>query len=164
MVHRILARLTVALECGSKYPDHYLVYINKKSDPKNPFEVEHIWADKPDQHAVDYPQSIDFQNARNRIGSLLLLPKKFNASYNDKPYEKKVDPYFHQNLLAASLSEEAYKNDTGFMQFIEKTGLPFKPYAHFDKTAQEEHQQLYIQLAEYTWRPERLREIIESPK
>lgn len=159
MVHRLLARMTVALECGSKYPNHYLEYINKKGDPKNPFEVEHIWADAPTRYADEFPQSSDFQNIRNRIGTLLLLPKKFNASFNDKTYEEKIAPYFHQNLLASSLNEQNYKSNPGFLQFLAQTNLPFKPYTHFKKAEQEERQQLYVRLAEYTWRPDRLKEI-----
>lgn len=161
MVHRLLARLTVSLECGSKYTNHYLEYINKKSDPKNPYEVEHIWANVPSRFVDDFPQTSDFQDSRNRIGSLLLLPKKFNASYNDKTYEEKIGPYFHQNLLVSSLNEQNYTSNPGFLQFIAQTGLPFKPYGHFRKAEQEERQQLYSKLAEYTWRPERLKEILE---
>jgi uncharacterized protein with ParB-like and HNH nuclease domain len=161
MMHRILARMTTALELGSKYPDHYLEYINKKGDPKNSYEVEHIWADIPSRYKEEFSQSSDFQNVRNRIGSLLLLPKKFNGSYNDKTYEEKVGPYYHQNLLAASLNEQSYSNNPGFLQFIGSTQLPFKPYSHFTKSVQEERQQLYMKLAEYIWRPARLKEIVE---
>jgi len=161
MVHRLLARMTVALECGSSYPNHYMEYINKKGDPKNPFEVEHIWANIPSRHLEEFPQYSEFESARNRIGSLLLLPKKFNASYNDKTYEEKIGPYYHQNLLVASLSKQSYTDNPGFYQFIAKTGLLFKPHSQFKKADQDERQKLYIQLAEYTWRPERLKEILE---
>jgi hypothetical protein len=51
---------------------------------------------------VRAPKS-DFQEHRNRIGGLLLLPKSFNASYGDLPYAEKREHYFGQNLLAKSL-------------------------------------------------------------
>lgn len=159
-VHHILARMTVALETGSKYPDHYLEYINRAGNPKNPFEVEHIWANFHSRHLDEFPQSSDFNYWRGKIGSLLLLPKKFNASYNASTYEDKISPYFHQNLLAASLNEQSYSNNPGFLQFISQTGLPFKAHPVFKKADQEFRQQLYIKLAEYTWRPDRLKEIL----
>jgi uncharacterized protein with ParB-like and HNH nuclease domain len=162
MVHQLLARMTVIVEKGSKYPNHYLEYVNETSDPKNPYEVEHVWANIASRFEAEFPQQHDFERVRNQIGSLLLLPKKFNASYNDKTYERKVGPYFHQNLLAASLNEQSYSDNPGFRKFISKTGLPFNPYAHFKKADQEERQELYVQLAEYTWRVDRLREIIEK--
>ncbi|MBK7760321.1 MAG: DUF1524 domain-containing protein, partial [Deltaproteobacteria bacterium] len=47
------------------------------------YEVEHIWANRPERHSDEFPQSSDFQDVRNHIGGLLLLPKSFNASYGD---------------------------------------------------------------------------------
>ena len=45
------------------------------------------------------------------IGDLLLLPKSFNSSYNDKPYDVKLPHYFGQNLLAKSLNPQAYSHN-----------------------------------------------------
>lgn len=160
MVHRLLARITVAIERGSNYPNHYLDYINETSDPKNRFEVEHVWANNPSRFTSEFPQVNEFESTRNQIGTLLLLPKKFNASYNDKTYERKIGPYFHQNLLAASLNGQVYTDNPGFIAFVSKTGLPFKSYEHFRRADQAERQKLYVQLAEYTWRSERLGEIL----
>ena len=48
--------------------------------------MKHIWADHPDQHRDEFPQEIDFQEYRNRIGGLLLLPTESNRRYGDWHY------------------------------------------------------------------------------
>ena len=99
---------------------------------------------------------------RNRIGGLLLLPKSFNASYGDMPYADKRKHYLKQNLLAQSLHEDAYERDPGFTEFVQKSGLPFKPHPEFRKVDLDERQDLYRHLAEQIWNPERLAKEAES--
>jgi uncharacterized protein with ParB-like and HNH nuclease domain len=160
MVHRLLARMTDTLERGSGQASHYLDYINVTGDRRNPYEVEHIWADHYEQHMDEFSHPADFAEYRNRIGDLLLLPKRFNASYRDVTYEKKHPHYFGQNLLAQSLHTRCYEHNPGFIQFIEKTGLPFQAHEQFKKADLDTRQSLYCQLAAYTWRPERLSEAL----
>ena len=100
-LHRILARITdyITVASGQASP-----YVELTNGSKVKYEVEHIWADHPERHTDEFAHEADFRRHRNRIGDLLLLPKQFNASYNDDPYEKKLPHYFGQNLLAASLN------------------------------------------------------------
>ena len=76
------------------------MYVTKES--KNPFQIEHIWANKFKRHTHEFSNETDFQNRRNHVGGLLLLPKSINQSYSDKEYFVKVQQYFGQNLLAKS--------------------------------------------------------------
>lgn len=99
---------------------------------------------------------------RNRIGGLLLLPKSFNASYGDLPYEEKLPHYFSQNLLARSLHEKCYENNPGFIRFIEETALPFKAHSQFRSSDMEQRCNLYLRLAEHIWNPNRLMEAVAS--
>jgi uncharacterized protein with ParB-like and HNH nuclease domain len=161
MVHRILARMTDTLECESGLASHYTDYVNWTGDKRNPFEVEHIWADHPERHKDEFEHPADFRDYRNRIGGLLLLPKRFNASYRDVTYEKKFDHYFGQNLLAKSLHPRCYEHNPGFLSFIQKSGLKFSPHPVFKTADLDTRQSLYIALAKYTWRPERLAEALE---
>src|SRR5262249_7776396 len=71
MVHLLLARLTDYLETASGMPSRYLEYVNEV--PKHKYEIEHIWADKPDLHRDEFAHDIDFRDYRNRIGDLVLL-------------------------------------------------------------------------------------------
>jgi hypothetical protein len=162
MVHRLLARMTDTLERASGMPSHYTDYVNWTGDRRNPFEVEHIWADHPERHRDEFSHPADFDDYRNHIGDLLLLPKKFNASYGDLPYAKKYPHYFGQNLLAKSLNEQCYEHHTGFVNFVRRTGLPFQAHLQFKKADLDARQELYIALAKYTWRPERLTEALQE--
>lgn len=161
MVHRLLARMTDTLERESGLPTRYTDYVNSTGDKKNPYEVEHIWADRPERHKDEFEHPADFRDYRNRIGGLLLLPKRFNASYRDVTYEKKFEHYFGQNLLAQSLYPKCYEHNSGFLSFIKTSGLSFQAYTQFKMADFEARQALYIALAKYTWRPERLSEALE---
>lgn len=114
-------------------------------------------ADHPDRHTDEFPHPADFTEYRNRIGGLLLLPKSFNASYSDMPYEEKRKHYNSQNLLARSLHEQAYEHNPGFLKYIKERGLPFQPHAQFKRADLDARQDLYRRLAEEVWSPQRLK-------
>jgi len=155
-IHRLLARMTDFVETQSGLPSRYAEYVQRKG--KNGYEVEHIWADHPERHEDEFNHPNDFQEYRNRIGGLLLLPKTFNASYGDLPYKKKREHYLKQNLLAQSLHEKAYERNPGFLRFVKDTNLPFHPHDDFKKADLDERQKLYQKLAEQIWNPTRLME------
>lgn len=152
-LHRVLARLTDYVETQSGQPSHYLDYVG---EGKARFEVEHIWADHAERHGDEFSHSADFAEHRNRIGGLLLLPKSFNASYGDLPYEKKLEHYISQNLLARSLHPQCYQHNPGFLGFVERSGLPFRTHPEFKKADLDERGALYRELAERVWNPEDL--------
>ena len=154
-IHLILARMMEYVEIESGESSRYVEYVEKENTP---YEVEHIWANHPERHVDEFPNEADFEEYRNRIGGLLLLPKSINASIGDEIYTKKLGIYSGQSLLAKSLHEQAYKNNPGFRHFIERSGLPFRPHAEFKKADLDARQKLYQLLAEQIWNPERLRE------
>ena len=153
-IHRILARMTDYMETQSGRASRYEEYI--KRGGKQGYEVEHIWADHADRHEDEFSHPTDFAEYRNRIGGLLLLPKSFNASYGDLPYEEKLEHYRGQNLLAQSLHPKAYEHDPGFHRFREASRLPFGAHTEFKKVDLDARQGLYRRLAEQIWNPERL--------
>ena len=153
-IHRLLARITDYIETRSGRPSRYAEYVRRSG--KNAHEVEHIWANRPERHKNEFPDSRDFEEYRNRIGGLLLLPKSFNASFGDKPYGEKRDEYLKQNLLAQSLCDQAYQHDPGFKNFIRQSGLPFHPHAEFKKADLDARQELYRKIAEQVWDPDSL--------
>lgn len=154
-VRRILARMTAHLEENTGVNPRYEEYVKH--------EVEHIWADKYKDkargHNSEFESEVEFQGFRNRIGGLLLLPKRVNASLNDSTYEGKLEKYQRENLLAKSLHSNFYENNPAFLQFVRESGLPFKPHPEFKKSDLEERQALYVQLAERIWNPDRLRKL-----
>lgn len=152
-IHQLLARLTDHVERCAGLPSQFTNYI---AEGKNRYEIEHIWANHPSRHTDDFSQAADFREYRNRIGGLLLLPKSFNASYSDMPYDKKREHYNSQNLLARSLHEQAYDHNPGFLQYIKASGLPFQPHPVFRRADLDARQTLYRRIAEEVWNPERL--------
>ena len=159
-IHRLLARMTDFAETCSDQKSRYAEYIQRRG--KNGYEVEHIWANHADRHKDEFDHPNDFAEYRNRIGGLLLLPKSFNASYGDMPYCEKRKHYLEQNLLAKSLHEQSYEHAPGFLRFIEKTGLPFKPHVEFKKADLDARQNLYGKLAEQIWNSKNLFQEIDA--
>ena len=149
-LHRILARLTDYVETASGQPSRYAEFV---AEGTNRYEVEHIWADHADRHTDEFAHAADFAEHRNRIGGLLLLPKKFNASYGDLTYPEKLPHYLTQNLLARSLHGQCYQHNPGFVQFVDRSGLPFRAHEAFKKVDLDERSVLYRKLAEMIWNP-----------
>ena len=152
-IHRLLARMIDYLETHSGQTSRYTEYAQRG---RKGYEIEHIWANRPERHTDEFAHPSEFHGYRNRVGGLLLLPKSFNASYDDLPYTEKREHYLSQNLLAASLHERAYEHNPGFRRFIDVTGLPFHAHRVFKKADLDVRQKLYQQLAEQIWNPERL--------
>lgn len=148
----VLARMTDFLEEGKGVG--FTTYIGSGNEP---YEVEHIWANKPERYEDEFPSAIDFESRRNSFGGLLLLPKSFNASFNDSDYAHKLPLYFGQNLLAQSLTPQAYDNNPQFSRVRQTYGLPFRPYPDaFTGADILERQKLYHALCSVIWDPERL--------
>lgn len=148
----LLARMTAWLEEQTGRTNRFNDYV--EVGRKNPYEVEHIWANRFDRHTDEFDTPHAFDEQRNRFGGLLLLPKDLNASYGAKPYSEKLPQYFSQNILAASLHPNAYESNPSFRKLREETGLPFKPYEDsFTRADMEERQELYMRLCELIWDP-----------
>ena len=151
LIQRLLARITSYLETASGLVSKYEEYVFSKG--KKAYEVEHILADHPELHAEEFPHPSDFEEYRNRIGALLILPKSFNASYGDLAYEEKLPHYLEQNLLAKSLHPQVYAHNPGFLSFVKQSGLAFQPHKTFKKLDIEQRTELYKCLAEQIWDP-----------
>ena len=121
-VKYMLARLTAWLEgeCGGTATFADLVERNGK----DPFEIEHIWANHPEFHP-EFDSEQAFADQRNKFGALLLLPRSFNASYGDKPYSEKLPHYFGHNSLARSLHPRCYENNPRFIRLSHRAGTAF---------------------------------------
>lgn len=155
-LHRVLARITDYVGIHSGEASKYRELTNST---KVRYEVEHIWANHPQEHSEEFAHAHDFGEHRNLVGGLLLLPRLFNASYNDDPYEKKLPHYLSQNLLARSLHPQCYEKNPGFVQFVQSSGLPFKAYESFNAADVVERGKLYREIAKRIWNPDHLLEV-----
>jgi len=158
-IHRMLARMTDYVETQSGMASRYGEYAQRG---KKGYEIEHIWANHAERHTDEFSHPSEFAEYRNRIGGLVLLPKSFNASYGDSPYQEKREHYLGQNLLARSLHEQAYDHNPGFKRLVAESGLPFRAHAEFKKADLDSRQELYRRLAERIWNPERLQREAEA--
>jgi uncharacterized protein with ParB-like and HNH nuclease domain len=154
-LHRIIARIAdyVDQESGvptSRYPEYTMGRGNKR------YEIEHIWANKYERHKVEFAHQYDFNEYRNRIGGLLIVPKPFNISYGALPYDEKLTHYNSQNLLARSLHPDCYNRNPGFCQFVKRSNLPFRPHRQFKKEDMDARYDLYRQIAQKIWDPDKV--------
>lgn len=153
-IRYFLARITRHLEEGVGIASQFTDYINR-GDSK-PFEIEHLWAEKPERFASEFPSANDFLEYRNHIGGLVLIPRGFNQSYNDATYDTKRPLYRGQNLLAASLDPDTYEYNPNLRSFLSRSGLPVQAHPQFTRADLDNRQALYIAICEQIWNPQRV--------
>jgi len=144
-----LARLTSFVEEGSGMGNHFVNYMRNPN--QKPFEVEHIWSEHFEWHEDEFKQTEEFNQWRNSIGDLILLPNGVNQSYNDIPVLEKLPHYIKENILAQSFCAAAYEKNPTFKAFIAKYNLPFKSYTDFKKKDIQERCLLYAAIANLIW-------------
>ncbi|MEJ1407003.1 MAG: DUF262 domain-containing protein [Candidatus Sedimenticola sp. (ex Thyasira tokunagai)] len=145
----LLSRMTAWVEHQAGMSTSFATYYQPEKG--KPFEVEHIWADKFSRHSDEFQQEHEFNNYRNRIGDLVLLPRGTNQSYGDLPYEDKHPHYIKENMLVKSLCPLAYDNNPNFTRLTQEPGLPFKAHDFFKKEDVDTRQQLYRAICESIW-------------
>ena len=148
-VHFLLARITHHIEKNSGIPSNFEDYMNY-GDGK-PFEIEHIWSDKFEDHQDEFKQRDDFEWHRNLIGGLILLPHGTNQSYNDDNYFEKSTHYLKGNLLAQTLHPHCYEKNPNFLKYKNESGLSFEPHQQFKKNDLLQRQNLYKKICEEIW-------------
>lgn len=150
-VRYLLARLSdfVERQCDNEPIFEELVDRSRS----NPYEIEHIWPNKYERHHNEFSSAADFDDARNRVGGLVLVPKSFNASYGALPYEEKVAHYRGQNhLLVKSMHPDTHERNPTFHRFIKAHDLAFQPYPDsFSDADMRQRQRLYRQLCGLIW-------------
>lgn len=115
------------------------------------FEIEHLWANKFEEHTEEFDQKGDFQDWRNSIGALILLPQGTNQSFNSDKYEDKLDHYIKENLFAQTLHPAYYTKNPNFLKSEGIKDLGFKPHESFKKYDIEERQNLIERICEKLW-------------
>jgi uncharacterized protein with ParB-like and HNH nuclease domain len=153
-IYHLLARITEATEIGAGRTESFDKLIDR--DRKNPFDIEHIWADSFDAVKTVFANEAEFADWRNQVASLLLVPADVNRSLQDKPFTEKKAHYARQNFWAASLDASTYQHQPKFTNFATDNILPFKPFENFTKAEQSERRVLLNKMVEMIWSPSRL--------
>ena len=145
----LLSRVTGFLEEKAGSSTGFSTYFLSKGT--KPYEVEHIWADKFAEHRDEFEQQHEFDQYRNRIGDLILLPQGTNQSYGAMSYMEKIEHYLKENLLAKTLHAKTYKSNPNFLNMAKNLALEFKPYEKFTKACIDERQSLMQSICEVIW-------------
>jgi uncharacterized protein with ParB-like and HNH nuclease domain len=147
-VKHLLSRISSYIDnlCGKN-----TTYVTYHHPDGKQFEIEHIWADKFDEHKDEFEQEHDFQKWRNFIGALLLLPNGTNQSFTSDNYENKLDYYIRENTYAQSLHPEFYTKNPNFLRSEKLQQLSFKSHEQFKKKDIEERQELVQRICEQLW-------------
>jgi uncharacterized protein with ParB-like and HNH nuclease domain len=126
-------------------------YANYHHPNGKQFEIEHIWANKFEQHRDEFEQLNDFQRWRNNIGALILLPQGTNQSFSSDKYEDKIEHYLKENTYAQTLHPMYYSRNPNFLKSPEIQVLEFKAHTEFKKMDIAERQQLIKRICENIW-------------
>lgn len=148
-IKHLLCRITNYVDELSQKNTTYVSYQNPKDKP---FEIEHIWANKFEEHKNDFSQNDDFIRARNNIGALVLLPRGTNQSFSSDKYEDKIKFYIREtNSYIQSLNSDFYKKNPNFLNNKDVQELNFKSYHRFKKEDILERSQLVKNICEKIW-------------
>jgi len=156
MLH-ILSRITHYIESEAGLNTKFEDYVNRRL--KNAYDIEHIWADKFDQHQDEFETEEDFQYYRNKFGALILLPRDKNRSFQAATYEEKLPMYYGENLLAKSLNGNCYQNNPQFLRVVNENEFYFRPHSKFRKLDIIDRQDVYRQISQKIWDSNKLYEL-----
>ena len=147
-VKHLLSRISGHVDELTGKTSNYVSYHHPKGKK---FEIEHIWGNKFEEHKDEFEQENDFQNWRNYIGALILLPNGTNQSFSSDQYKEKLKHYIKENTYAQTLHPRFYEKNPNFTKtpLIKKLG--FVPHPKFKSQDIEERTQLVQRICEQIW-------------
>lgn len=157
-IFHLLARVTAFTDAGSGRADPFPSLVDRGQ--KNPFDIEHIWSNDYADHADTFANKEEFEELRNTVPALLLLPADVNRSLQDKPYGYKLGKYASHHVYTASLGRGAYVNQPQFEAFRSEMNLPFAAFDTFGKVELDARRQLVARLVDQIWSPDRLNAVL----
>lgn len=126
-------------------------YMHYQEPEGKPYEIEHIWADKFEEHRDEFDQESDFKEWRNSIGALALLQRGTNQSLSSASYERKLEHYIKENTYVQTLHSLFYERNPNFLKSPLVKELPFKPHNSFKKADILQRKELLKSLCEQIW-------------
>jgi uncharacterized protein with ParB-like and HNH nuclease domain len=147
-VKHLLSRITSHLDNMLGKQTNYADY---KEPNGRQFEIEHVWGNKFEQHMDEFEQEGDFQQWRNSIGALILLPNGTNQSFSSDQYAEKLEHYIKENTYAQTLHPMYYEKNPNFLRPNEINELGFKPHLNFKKQDIQERCEIVQRLCQQIW-------------
>ena len=147
-IKHLLSRITSYVD---KLAGKSMTYVNYQFPDGKPYEIEHIWADKFNEHRDEFDQENEFKEWRNSIGALLLLPQGTNQSFSSDKYEQKLKHYIKENSYAQTLHPIFYEKNPTFLNSRLVQALSFKAHPQFKSKDILERQALVQKICEQIW-------------
>jgi uncharacterized protein with ParB-like and HNH nuclease domain len=147
-VKHLLSRVSSYVDNLVGKDTNYVAYHHPKG---RQFEIEHIWGNKFEEHKDEFDQKEDFQEWRNSIGALILLPNGTNQSFNSDKYAEKLKHYIKENTFAQTLHSNYYDKNPNFLKSPIINELDFKSHKEFKKEDISERQELVKRICEKIW-------------
>lgn len=147
-VKHLLSRITSYIDNLIGKDTNYTTYHHPNGKQ---FEIEHIWANKYEEHKDEFLQKDEFKDWRNSIGALLLLPQGINQSFNSDKYEDKLEHYIKENTFAQTLHPTFYSKNPNFLNSTKLQSFHFKAHPGFKKEDITIRQKLIKSICEELW-------------
>jgi uncharacterized protein with ParB-like and HNH nuclease domain len=147
-VKHLLSRVSSYVDNLVGKDTNYVSYHHPKG---RQFEIEHIWGNKFEEHKDEFDQKEDFQDWRNSVGALILLPNGTNQSFNSDKYAEKLKHYIKENTFAQTLHSHYYEKNPNFLKSPIINELDFKSHKEFKKVDISERQELVKRICEKIW-------------
>ena len=157
---QLLARLSAYLEDAVEFPTKvgFADFVDRTRDSKT-FDVEHLIPNNFSKANADlikgskppFVTTSEFNQKRNSIGGLVLLPRGRNRSMKDMDFSEKLTRYAGENVLAQTLTEQFFQNQPNWNKFSLETGITCNPISFSDVEAIEQRNSFYLKLAEKIW-------------
>ena len=147
-VKHLLSRISSHIDKIIGKPSNYVDYQQPQGKQ---FEIEHIWGDKFSEHRDEFEQENDFQQWRNSIGGLILLPNGTNQSFSSDQYDEKIKHYIKENAYAQTLHASFYEKNPNFLKSPSIQELSFKDHPEFKKADIKERAELVKRICEQIW-------------
>jgi hypothetical protein len=147
----LLARLTAYAMKGCGHRGEIDEYLSEA----HPYQIEHLFANKPERHRKEAPDGLRFRALRNQLGGLVLLPAGDNASLGAMPLDEKIRRYGRQNVLVGVLNRDYHLNFEALREFarenyVERFMHPFAQKASMAEVVRV-RQELYLRLCARIW-------------
>ena len=147
-VKHLLSRISSHLDIIVGKDNTYVSYHHPNG---RQFEIEHLWGNKFSEHRDEFEQELDFQNWRNLIGSLVLLPNGTNQSFNSDKYVDKLIHYQKENTYVQTLTKIYYEKNPNFLKSEVVKSLNFIPHSEFKKEDIRKRNELVQRICEQIW-------------
>lgn len=165
LLARIASFLENALDVAAKVG--FANYVDRSQDSKT-FDIEHLLANDMVKINTDLEKSgksgflttSEFNDSRNSLGGLILLPRGRNRSMKDMLYTDKLARYSNENILAQTLTSSFYLNQPNWNKFSVDTSISTKGCVHADATTINDRVQFYFNVATRIWNPDELAKIL----